>query len=70
MKAFVDGFDLSHERLLYGSDYPFTGTAFVEEFAQRMREGLEELFDEEQRANVYVGNAERLLGKKMVLKEG
>jgi predicted TIM-barrel fold metal-dependent hydrolase len=70
LKAFVDGFSLSHERLLYGSDFPFTGTAFVEEFAQRMREGLEELFDEEQREKVYMGNAERLLGKGMVLKEG
>ncbi|KAG9202480.1 hypothetical protein G6514_004216 [Epicoccum nigrum] len=70
LKAFVDGFELSHERLLYGSDYPFTGTAFVEDFAQRMKEGLEELFGEEQRAKVYVGNAEGLLARKMVQEGG
>lgn len=70
LKAFVDGFSLSHERLLYGSDFPFTGTAFVEEFAQRMREGMEELFDEGQREKVYTGNAEKLLRKGMVVEEG
>jgi predicted TIM-barrel fold metal-dependent hydrolase len=70
LKAFVDGFELSHERLLYGSDYPFTGTAFVEDFAQRMKEGLKELFGEEQRAKVYVGNAEGLLARKMVQEGG
>lgn len=42
----------------------------MEEFAQRMKEGMEELFDEGQRERVYMGNAEALLAKKMVLREG
>lgn len=41
----------------------------MEEFAQRMREGMEELFDEGQREKVYVVNAEKLLGKGMVVEK-
>ncbi|KAF3009708.1 hypothetical protein E8E13_008837 [Curvularia kusanoi] len=65
LKAFVEGFNLSHERLLYGSDFPFTRTQFVEVFAQRMRNGLDDLFDEKQRTAVYEENAKRLLAKKL-----
>jgi predicted TIM-barrel fold metal-dependent hydrolase len=64
LKAFVEGFGVSHERLLFGSDFPFTGEIFVKVFAERMRGGLEALFGEEERARVYVGNAERLLGER------
>ncbi|KAL1653292.1 hypothetical protein SLS61_004169 [Didymella pomorum] len=61
LKALVEGFDIGHERLMYGSDFPFTQTQFVEMFAERMKSGLECLFDEEQRAMVYEGNAKKLL---------
>lgn len=64
LKAFVEGFDISHERLMYGSDFPFTQTQFVENFAERMREGLECLFGEEERGRIYEGNARRLLEKE------
>src|SRR5690242_6151431 len=64
LKAFVEGFEISHERLLYGSDFPFTQTKFVDMFAQRMKDGLEHLFDEEQRAAIYEGNARRILADR------
>ncbi|XPS80637.1 6-methylsalicylate decarboxylase [Ascochyta lentis] len=61
LKALIDGFDISYERLLYGSDFPFTQTKFVESFAKRMKDGLEHLFDEEQRRAIYMGNVGALL---------
>lgn len=64
LKALVEGFEIGSERLLYGSDFPFTQTRFVETFAKRMKEGLEALFGEEERRKVYEGNAEKLLGER------
>ncbi|KAF2626352.1 amidohydrolase 2 [Macroventuria anomochaeta] len=61
LRALVEGFEISHERLLYGSDFPFTQTEFVEMFAERMKDGLEHLFSEGQRDAIYEGNAKRLL---------
>lgn len=63
LKALVDGFGVGWERLMYGSDFPFTQTRFVEKFAERMKGGLECLFDDEQRGMVYEGNVRRLLEK-------
>ncbi|KAF2024277.1 hypothetical protein EK21DRAFT_79034 [Setomelanomma holmii] len=64
LKALIGGFEISHERLLYGSDFPFTQTRFVEMFATRMRNGLEALYGEEERRRVYEGNAEKLLAQR------
>ncbi|KAF2728391.1 amidohydrolase 2 [Polyplosphaeria fusca] len=61
LKAFVEGYDIGHSRLLYGSDFPFTPTAAVRAFADRMRDGLENLFDEERRERIYEKNAVELL---------
>jgi len=61
LKAFVEGFEISHEKLLYGSDFPFTQTQFVESFANRMKNGLESMFDAKQRDAIYEGNALKLL---------
>jgi predicted TIM-barrel fold metal-dependent hydrolase len=61
LKAFVEGFEIGTDRLLYGSDFPFTQTQFVESFAQRMKIGMEALFDEKEREAVYEGNAQKLL---------
>jgi len=61
LKAFVEGFEISHERLLYGSDFPFTQTQYVESFANRMKDGLDSMFDAKQRDAIYQGNAIRLL---------
>jgi predicted TIM-barrel fold metal-dependent hydrolase len=64
LKAFVEGFEISYERLLYGSDFPFTQTQFVKAFADRMKGGMEALFSEMEREAVYVGNAEKLLAER------
>jgi predicted TIM-barrel fold metal-dependent hydrolase len=51
------------ERLLYGSDYPFTPGQGVIALAEKTRAGLEETFpDEEVREGIYIRNARRLLG--------
>jgi predicted TIM-barrel fold metal-dependent hydrolase len=62
LKAFLEGFDIPYQRLLYGSDFPFTQTQFVKTFAERMKDGLENLFGEKEREAVYQGNAIKLLG--------
>lgn len=64
LKAFVEGFEISHERLLYGSDFPFTQTQFVKSFADRMKIGMEALYSEKERDAVYAGNAEKLLAER------
>jgi predicted TIM-barrel fold metal-dependent hydrolase len=53
--------DGGEERLVYGSDYPFTPGKVVVELASQMDEGCQELFDEEKTAAIYSGNARRLL---------
>jgi len=54
------------ERLLYGSDYPFTPPAMVAELAESMRFNLEDLFkDNATREGIYSGNAKSLLGQKL-----
>ncbi|KAL3483029.1 hypothetical protein BJX62DRAFT_249977 [Aspergillus germanicus] len=47
-------------RLLYGSDYPYTPQALVENLARVMDDNVKELFTEETTAAIYHGNAERL----------
>ncbi|KAF2198866.1 amidohydrolase 2 [Delitschia confertaspora ATCC 74209] len=64
LKALVKGYGIGSERLLYGSDFPFTPGKFVEEFARRMKVGLEDLFDEKEREEIYERNAVKLLENK------
>ncbi|KAH7413732.1 hypothetical protein DE146DRAFT_601609 [Phaeosphaeria sp. MPI-PUGE-AT-0046c] len=64
LKALVEGFEISHERLLYGSDFPFTQTQFVKSFADRMKIGMEALYNEKEREAIYAGNAEKLLSER------
>ena len=61
LKALIEGFEISYEKLLYGSDFPFTQTQFVKMFADRMMNGLEHLFSENERGAIYEGNAVKLL---------
>ena len=50
------------ERLLYGSDYPFTPAIGVKMLAADMKGSLEEIFkDEGVIKGIYSGNAEKLL---------
>ena len=59
----MEGFDISYERLLYGSDFPFTQTPYVKMFADRMKDGLESLFSGKERQAIYHDNALELLEK-------
>lgn len=68
LRAFVEGYEISYERLLYGSDFPFTRTNFVRDFAERMESGLGSMFDEDQQKAIYERNAERMLERKFVEK--
>ncbi|KAF2467788.1 amidohydrolase 2 [Lindgomyces ingoldianus] len=62
LKALVEGHQISHEKLLYGSDFPFTRTRFVKAFAERMKDGLENLYkEEEKRDSIYRQNIIKLL---------
>ena len=61
LKALVRGFDVSYQSLLYGSDFPFTNTSLVVKFAEIMKEGLEHLFNDQEKKAIYVMNAEKLL---------
>lgn len=57
----MEGFEISFEKLLYGSDFPFTQTKHVKMFADRMKDGMEALFEEKEREAIYEGNDGRLL---------
>lgn len=50
------------QRLLYGSDYPYTPGTLVESLGRTMDENLQDLFDEDTRKVIYSGNAEQILG--------
>ncbi|KAJ4267115.1 polyketide beta-ketoacyl-synthase [Fusarium torreyae] len=50
------------KRLVYGTDYPFSPEKLVVGLADVMDKGLEDIFGEARRNDVYVENARRLLG--------
>lgn len=50
------------DRLLYGSDYPYTPGKMVESLSHTMDQNLPGLFDKETRKVIYSGNAKQLLG--------
>ena len=51
------------EKLLYGSDYPFTPDSVVKKLAGVMTVEMENMWSEDERRAVRVGNARRLLEK-------
>ncbi|KAH6648014.1 amidohydrolase [Truncatella angustata] len=57
--------DGGEQRLVYGTDYPFTPEKVVIGLSKQMETGCEELFNVDQRNDVYLSNAERLLGLPM-----
>lgn len=54
--------DGGEQRLLYGTDYPFTPENVVVSLADQMDKGSTKIFNADQRSAVYFGNAERLFG--------
>ncbi|KAJ5689533.1 hypothetical protein N7462_003925 [Penicillium macrosclerotiorum] len=67
-RCFFDLADLIHgylrigeaDRLLYGSDYPYTPAPVVEMLNRTMEAQLKELFDEKQTRKIFHGNAQSL----------
>ncbi|SMQ50226.1 unnamed protein product [Zymoseptoria tritici ST99CH_1A5] len=61
IKGLVEGVGVSNERLVYGSDFPFTKAEGVEMLLGQMDVGVKGMFEEGETENLYHGNAERLL---------
>lgn len=61
IRGLLYGTGVSHSRLMYGSDFPFTRAPGVELLMGKMASGVKELFDEEQIEDLYHRNAEMLL---------
>jgi predicted TIM-barrel fold metal-dependent hydrolase len=57
----LQGAGISHERLLYGSDFPFTKAGGVEFLRGKLDEGMKGMFNAEEIEAMYRGNAEKLL---------
>ena len=64
IRGLMEGVGVSHSRLMYGSDFPFTGPDGVQRLLQDMDQGVKGMFDEEQIKDLYHRNAERLLALK------
>lgn len=62
IKGLLEGSGVGTERLLYGSDYPFTKANGVEMLAGVMDGSVKEMFDEGQVKDLYHRNAEKLFG--------
>lgn len=60
----IEGAGVGHERLLYGSDFPYTKAEGVEFLRGKLDEGMKGVFGREEIDNMYRRNAERLLGLK------
>lgn len=57
---------VKHDRLFYGSDYPFTAAKGVEMLLEKMDKGTKENFTDEQIEDMCHRNAEKLLSYPMV----
>lgn len=57
----VQGVGVGLDRLLYGSDFPFTKPAGVQMLREKMDECVEGMWSKQEREMVYEGNARRLL---------
>ena len=62
IKGLMLGVGVGHERLMYGSDYPFTKAEGVKMLLGKMDAGVRVLFSEGKVEDLYYRNAEKLLG--------
>ena len=60
----LKGVGVSHTRLLYGSDFPYTSTGGVAHLFSELNTGLRE-FNEEEAGDMLYGNAQKFLSEKM-----
>lgn len=63
IKGLMLGVGITHDRLLYGSDYPFTQPDGVRLLLDKMDVGVRNLFTAEEVEDLYHRNADRLLGQ-------
>ncbi|KAF2405542.1 amidohydrolase 2 [Trichodelitschia bisporula] len=69
-RMLVEGLEVGKERVLYGSDYPFTREEFVADFVGAMDQGVgneKEGWTKEEVSGMWGGNAARLFGVESVL---
>ncbi|KAI6896500.1 hypothetical protein KC334_g10874 [Hortaea werneckii] len=64
IKGLMEGVGVKAERIMYGSDFPFTKPDGVEMLLGQMDQGMREGFSAEAVEAMYHGNAERLFGMK------
>ncbi|KAF2140393.1 uncharacterized protein K452DRAFT_319883 [Aplosporella prunicola CBS 121167] len=75
LQGLLSGCGVGPDRLLYGSDYPFTPEASVVRLAEVMEVGLEAMFSKKEVGRILSGNAEAFLkeigeARKEVLGDG
>ena len=61
IKGLMQGAGVTHDRIFYGSDSPFTRADGVEMLSAQLDKGVKELFTDEEIEDIYHRNAERLL---------
>jgi len=61
IRGLLSGVGITHDRIMYGSDFPFTRADGVKFLANQMDGGVRELFSDEQIEDLYHRNAEKLL---------
>lgn len=62
IKGLMEGNGVKHNRLLYGSDFPYSNAGAVSSLTSQMDKGMQDMFSEDQIADMYHRNAEKLLG--------
>ncbi|KAF2725896.1 amidohydrolase 2 [Polychaeton citri CBS 116435] len=60
IKGLTEGVGVGTDRIMYGSDYPFTKAPGVEMLAEKMDEGMKGAFCDEEIEGMYFRNAEKL----------
>ncbi|KAL1297011.1 hypothetical protein AAFC00_004605 [Neodothiora populina] len=60
----VQGCGVSSQRLMYGSDFPFTSVEGVNMLAGQMNTGVKKMFSDDEIEAIYHGNAQRLLDRR------
>jgi 6-methylsalicylate decarboxylase len=61
IRGLLYGTGISHSRLVYGSDFPFTRAEGVEFLLSKMDGGVKDLFNDHEIEDLYFRNAEKLL---------
>lgn len=60
IRGLVDGVGIKTDRIMYGSDFPYTKAPGVEMLVQKMDDGMKQMFEPSEIEKMYVTNAEQL----------